>query len=225
MNKLNSSGQYSVTLTKTFTDHKDYIVIYDASTKEYNAVNIATYTKDMDPATFLATVGGIHYDLDIIPGHYEAEADTEYNYDCSCWIDTYDSYWVDTKYRDREADMYFEVQAASGKDLEKFAALAQEAVVENRAQDMSSRLGLSLERSQEVVRLTMAWQRSGGKNLSVDEQDSFSKELLGFSITDAKKAMTSSSTEASMDQLIDKAAQTNGTSPENVRRIMNTILK
>lgn len=237
VDKLNTSGKYSVTLAKTNTLKYDYIVIYDQATDSYNAVNIGSYDVNQDAAQYLETVGGTHTDLDVLPAHYETQTRTKYEskYDvtniygdyvgCSCYITIVEDVYIPTRYRDRRADITFENTASAPKDLEKFAALAQTAVIQSRAEKLSERLGLSVDRSQEVVRLSMAWERAGGKDLSAKDQDAFSQEMLGFSITDAKKALTESAqgSSASMDQLIDQAALVNQTSPENVRQIIGEI--
>ncbi|OFZ11393.1 MAG: hypothetical protein A2Z20_07665 [Bdellovibrionales bacterium RBG_16_40_8] len=194
---LNATGLYNVSIAKTYTEQAGYIVIYDYDLNEYDAVEISYFDPYYDnAATFLEYDTGSIYDLTPLYGN---------------------------RYYDWYTGLTFEKVQSTSKDLEKYAALAQEKVIKSRAENVAAKFGLSVERSKDVVRLAMAWQKSGGKELAAKDQDSFSKELLGFSISDAKKAVTEkeSGNSRPLDSLIEKAALTNETTPENVRQIID----
>ena len=222
--ELNADGTYSVNLAKDSTLQTNYIVIYDIDLDEYDAVNIDTYAPGVDPVTYIeSAAAAIFFDLDVIPAHYEYEPYSYYDYYCDCYLTDVREVYIPTRYRDRFSGLVFEKINSTNKDLHKIAALAEEKVVLSRAENVASRFGLSVDRSKEVVRLAMAWKKAGGKNLTAKDQDAFSKELLGFSITEAKKASENylAGDKASLDQLVEKAAESNSTSPENVRQVIS----
>ena len=197
VNDLNATGLYDVSVAKTYTEQSGYIVIYDYDLNEYDAVEISYFDPYFDnAASFLESDIGSLYDLTPLAGN---------------------------RYYDWYTGLTFEKVQSTSKDLEKYAALAQEKVIKSRAENVAAKFGLSVERSKDVVRLAMAWKQSGGKELSDKQQDSFAKELLGFSITDAKAAaqQKEAGNSNALDSLVEKAALTNDTSPENVRQIID----
>jgi hypothetical protein len=225
VDQLNATGVYSVTLAKDSTLQYNYIVVYDADFNTYDAINISAYSPGQDIIAFMnANSGTSFYDLDLLPGHYELEPYDYYDSYCDCFINDVREVYVPTRYRDRVSGLTFEKQSGNSKDLETYAAIAEENVVTNRAENVASKFGLSVDRSKEVVRLAMAWQKAGGKDLTAKDQDSFSKELLGFSITEAKSAAKNANAgdKKAMDVLVEEAALANGTSPENIRQIVDT---
>lgn len=226
VNQLNATGLYDVDLAKSSTLRSNFIVIYDHDLDSYDAINIDNYAPGMDVLDYVDNnAGRFYYDLDVLPGHYEWEPYDRYDSWCECWVTDTREVWIPTRYRDRWSGFVFEKIKSSSKDLETFAALAEEATIANRAESVATKFGLSVDRSREVVRLAMAWQKQGGKNLTDKDQDAFSKELLGFSITEAKAAAKSAAegNVKAMDQLIEEAAITNSTSPEHVRQIIGAF--
>jgi hypothetical protein len=216
---LNSTGAYDVSLAKSSTLHDNFIVIYDYDLQEYDAVNISGWTPGTDPAVYVDGSYAIaYYDLDVLPAHYE------YDYDV---FGDLVSTWIPTRYQDYYTGYVFEKTGTTSKDLLKLSALAEEEVVGNRAEAVATKFGLSVDRSKEVVRLAMAWKKAGGKDLTAKDQDSFSQEMLGFSITEAKSAVKQNlaGDTAALDSLVEKAAETNETTPENVRQIISTYIK
>jgi hypothetical protein len=225
VDELNATGVYDVTLAKDSTDQFNYVVVYDHDYDSYDAINISGYKPGDNILDFMESrSGGSFYDLDLIPGYYSWDTYESYDSFCSCWVTDVRQVWVETRYRDRSSGLTFEKVSGSSKDLETYAAIAEEAVISNRAESVASKFGLSVDRSKDVVRLAMAWQKAGGKDLTAKDQDSFSKELLGFSITEAKSASQKAATgnKKAMDDLVEEAALANGTSPENIRQIVDT---
>lgn len=214
---LNAGGEIQVSMSRRSTDQRDFIVVYERQTDQYIAINIDEYTPDQDAtAYFQANRSRFFYDLDVIPGYSYYE--TEYFYYCDCYQQSLVS--VPTKYRDRRSGFVFEKIQESPKDLEKMAAMKEAAEVSQAAETLQVDFGLSAERSQEIAQLTKEWQKAGGKNLSVAEQDAFAAEVLGFTISDAMASFKGESS-VTLDELIEKAALTNGTSPEHMKEIVS----
>ncbi|OFZ11395.1 MAG: hypothetical protein A2Z20_07675 [Bdellovibrionales bacterium RBG_16_40_8] len=239
---LNASGEYDVTLVKSSTERKNYIVIYDKDLHAYDAINLSGYTPGADAAAFLNTQATVYSGLVLIPGHYEWYPTYGYGYGynypsygnnyydsfCNCW--TYgpdysqiNYVWIEDQYRDPGSGLTFEKINATSKDLEKISGLAEQKVVQMRAQNVAARFGLSTERSQDVVRLAIAWQKDGGKELTDNVQDSYAKEMLGFSITEAKSAIkkSESGNTEGLDDLVKKAALANDITPEQVKQLID----
>lgn len=140
----------------------------------------------------------------------------------------YDYYWYDDYYYDWGCDCYYsygyEKNMSTPKDLEKRAAQKEQEYIATTAQKMEAQFGLSADRSQEVAALTLAWKKAGGRNMTKAEADSYTKQLLGFTNTELVEA-TQSNDLVKIDQLIEKAANTNQTSPEHIREIIRSITK
>jgi hypothetical protein len=220
---LNASGAYSVTLVKSDTLVYDYIVIYDADYDEYDAIYIGNYTAGQDILAYMANAT-IYYDLTYNPGYYDWELYEYYDSFCACYVWDYRSVWIEETYTGYGRT--FEHGAEAPKDVALYAELAEEQVVASRATEVSEKFGLSVDRSKEVVRLTMAWQKAGGKDLTERDQDAFSQEMLGFSITEAKaavKAKNEGNPEA-VEDLVERAAATNETTPEHVKSLIDTYI-
>ncbi len=229
--ELNLDEEFDVTLVKKSTLQENFIVIYDPYTDSYDALNIDNYNPEVDNAAdyYFDNSGRAFYDLDVIPGHYETEYDyTVIGYDIDGYaIWGYEPYdvWVPTRYRDRYADITFEKVAATPKDLAKVAALKEVAQLEKSAEFLSSEFGLSLTRSKEVARLSAHWKKASLKGMTAAEQDSFSTELLGFSITAGKAAVKDSmnGNSAKIEDLVESAASKNGITPEHASKLMTKV--
>ena len=194
---LNTTGYYDVSLTKTYTYHAGYIVIYDYDLNEYDAIYVNDFIPGYDdPSYYLSHYGDAYYDL--IPVGFN---------------DYYDPY----------SGLTFEKVNATSKDLEKFAALAEQKVINMRAKHVATEFGLSMERSKDIVSLAMAWQKAGGKDLPEQAQDSYAKEILGFTITSAKNAVNerNAGNTKPLDDLIGKAAEKNDQTPEMINQIIS----
>lgn len=229
--ELNLDVDFEVSLVKKSTLQDDFIVIYDPYTDSYDAIDIDNYDPAIDNAAdyYFNNSGRNFFDLDVIPGHYEVD----YNYT----IIGYDEYgnsvwgyepvevWVPTRYRDRHADITFEKVAATPKDLAKVAAIKEVAMLEKKAQFLSSNFGLSLNRGKEIARLSAHWAKASKKGMTAAEQDTFSTELLGFSITDGIQAAQdmAAGNATNLNDLVQSAAATNGITPEHASRLMTKV--
>ena len=230
--ELNLDEEFDVTLAKKSTLEANFIVIYDPYTDSYDAINIDNYDPAIDNAAdyYFDNSGRAFYDLDVIPGHYETDYTyTVVGYDADGYaIWGYEIYetWIPTRYRDRYSGFVFEKTNATPKDLAKVAALKEQAELDKSAKFLSKEFGLSLERSKEVARLTSHWKKASLKGMTDAEQDAFSTELLGFSITAGKKAAKRAmeGDAASLQTLIESAAKTNGITPEHVSKLLNKTI-
>lgn len=222
---LNASGEYTVQLVKTFTNQTDYIVILDADTNEYRAVDIGDFKAGDDVVQYINSAT-IYEDLDFIPGYYTYDVYEYYDLDCECYLTDVDQTWHETTYRDRWTGMSFEKANETPKDIALYAEVAEETIVSSRALGVSEKFGLSVDRSKDVVRLAMAWERAGGKDLTNKDQDAFSQEMLGFSITEAKGAIKAKAegVDEPLENLIERAAETNDTTPEHVKSLIDTYI-
>jgi len=228
--ELNLDQEFSVELVKSSTQKTDYIVIYDPFTDSFDAINIKNYDPSLDSATeyYNLNSASFYFDLDEIPGHWETTevsgwyTDWEGDEVYGTWEE---DYYVDTQYRDRRLNVYFEKVSASSKDLAKISAIKEAAQIEKSAQFLSSSFGLSLQRSKEISRLTSHWKKASKKAMTDAEIDSFSTELLGFSMTKGLKVAKESTegNSAGLNQLIKTAADKNNISPEHATRLMTKL--
>ena len=228
---LNLDAEFDVSLIKSTTFKYNFVVIYDPYTDSYEAININDYDPAVSNASnyYYDSADKNYYNLAVIPGHYEIDfrqvnvGFDEYGYP----ITEYETYnnWVDTSYRDSYTGFVFEKIAATPKDLAKVAALKEVAVLDKKAKFLAANFGLSLDRGDEVARLAAHWKKSSIKGMTHAEQDSFSTELLGFSIT-AGKAVAKQATEGNfsgVQDLVDQAAKVNGITPEHATKLMTKV--
>jgi hypothetical protein len=230
INNLNLDADFNVTLTKKSTLEQNFVVIYDPYTDSYDAINIDNYSPSSDAAEYyFANSGRAFFDLDVIPGHYELDYEytiVGYDYDgYAVWGYDYVDVWVPTRYRDRSSGILFEKTASTPKDLAKVAAIKEIATLDKKAKFLSSEFGLSLSRGQEVARLSAHWKKASLKGMTAAEQDNFSTELLGFSITAGKKAAKSAMEGESSDlnKLVNDAAKLNKITPEHASKLMTKM--
>jgi len=124
------------------------------------------------------------------------------------------------------SNLVFEKTAGSTKDMEKAAALVEQLKTEEMASHLASEFGLSDDRSIEVAKLASSWQQlSKSRALTNADADAFAQELAGVNfaeINNANKALMGGST-AELNQVIQKAAEVNGTTPENMSLIMTKL--
>jgi hypothetical protein len=90
---------------------------------------------------------------------------------------------------------------------------------------LKAQFGLSDERSREVARLAVQLAGTNKKAMTDKDYDAFSKELLGTTIGKFQSAMKAAreGNAASMNSIIETAAQVNGVGPEHMNQIMNGL--
>ena len=124
--------------------------------------------------------------------------------------------------------MVFEETTASAKDLERIGSFLEKKNLHKKASHLEGQFGLSEKRSFEVAKLlTNIKTVSKSRNITSKDMDAFSKKLLGFNFKEATTAYTNLSEGESdrWEELMKKAAQTNGLSPESMKDIMSSLLK
>jgi hypothetical protein len=122
-------------------------------------------------------------------------------------------------YEDVYGNLYEKTQGNS-KDLLAVTAKVQEAQLGLIADKISADYGLSEERGMELAKMAGEWNElKNSRELTDADADKFSVGALGFKLSDAIKAGKDGDTKA-VDKLIEKAAETNDTTPENIRNIM-----
>ncbi len=239
--ELNLDAEFEVELIKKSTDQSDFIVIYDPLYDSYDAIDIQNYDPALDSAVdyYFTNSASFYYDLDEIPGHYEGrwvgEWVDEYAWDESTqswydtgfntYVETYEDVWIKTKYRDVATGLYFEKTSASAKDLAKVAAIKEVATINKTAEHLSSNFGLSIDRAKEIAKLSSNWKKASKKSMTDAEIDAFSSELLGFSITTGKEAVSEmlAGDDTKLEALVDQAAEANGITPEHATKLMTKV--
>jgi hypothetical protein len=187
------------TLVKSNTLQYDYIVVYDQDYKSYDAYYIGDYHVGDNVSDYITLHNSQnYYDLTDLGGNL---------------------------YQDYYTGVTFEETSASSKDLQKVAALKQELTVQKSAKNLKAQFGLSDDRSREVARLAVQLAGTDKKSMTDKDYDGFSKELLGTSIGKFQAAMKAAKegNAASMNSIIETAAQVNGVGPEHMNQIMNGL--
>lgn len=122
-------------------------------------------------------------------------------------------------YSDYYGNLY-ETTTGTGKDLEKAAAFVEDLQADKVADQLVADYGLSEKRGLQVAKLTLEWSKLKKKRSVTDaDADAFSTEILGFSLNDGIKAVKKAQLEgetSDLNALIDRAADQNGLSPEQV---------
>ncbi len=122
-------------------------------------------------------------------------------------------------YSDYYGNLY-EMTTGTGKDLEKAAAFVEDLKADKIADQLVADYGLSEKRGLQVAKLTLEWSKLKKKRSVTDaDADAFSTEILGFSLNDGIKAVKKAQLEgetSDLNALIDRAADENGLSPEQV---------
>jgi hypothetical protein len=126
-----------------------------------------------------------------------------------------------------EVEMTFSEVQGTAKDLEKVAAFKETYKMKKMQDLLTYDFGLSEKRSEGVAKLVLNWKKvSKGRAMSNADADAFSKSLIGVNINEAVEAFKKSAEgdAASLEVLINKAAKVNGTSPENMKGLLNNLL-
>ncbi len=162
-------------------------------------------------------------------GYYAIDIDSVYRYD---YASDYDYFWSEATpvwyagngyYEDFWGNLYEKVSGNS-KDLLAVSARVEEKMNEIVGTKISADYGLSQERGVEIAKLVGEWNKIKSTRAMTDaDADKFSVPVLGFKLTDAINAAKTGDTET-VDSLIEKAADTNDTTPEHVRDLMRKFV-
>ena len=123
--------------------------------------------------------------------------------------------------------MVFEEGNSDKKDLEKIAAEMEGAEVSEISEKLVAKFGLSEERATEVAKIQNAYDKiSSKRSLTKRDQDTLTKELVGTDYASAQAALENhlNGDSDKMEELLDKAAEINGTTPEHMTEILGDVL-
>ena len=121
------------------------------------------------------------------------------------------------------------LQAAgnSQKDMEKIAAIRERHFINAISMQLSSRYGLSEKSSLRLAKVTHQWNRlAGSRELTDKDAEAFSTKMIGSSIKDVQAALKKSvdGDNTDLKLKIDVAAETLGASPEQINKILMSVL-
>ncbi len=211
--EINGSDlKFKYTLVKSDTLREDYAV-FECSGKcsglgRYRAINLKNY------------VPGTIYDEYRSDG---TSARSHLRSTNSKHLNFFDLDYVgDGVYQDYSTGALFEKTQGSSKDLAKLAAIKEDYKVAAQAKNLSSRFGLSKQRGIEIAKLNSHWKKASKKSMTRAEIDGYSTELLGFSMSKGIEAFNEAieGNADKLDNLLDKASDKNGITPEHAEKIM-----
>ena len=123
--------------------------------------------------------------------------------------------------------MTFSEDKGKAKDLEKLGAVKEAFATKKVKEVLNFDYGLSEKRSESVAKLVVNWSKvSNNRAMTSADADAFTKKLIGVNINDATEAYKASleGDSTSLDSLIEKAADVNETSPENMKDLFNNLV-
>ena len=123
--------------------------------------------------------------------------------------------------------MTFSEDKGKAKDLEKLGAVKEAFATKKVKELLNFDYGLSEKRSESVAKLVVNWKKvSNNRAMTSADADAFTEKLIGVNINEATEAYKSSleGDSASLDSLIEKAADVNETSPENMKELFNNLV-
>ncbi len=120
----------------------------------------------------------------------------------------------------------FDSAGANQKDLEILQAYSDTTRIASAGRILAAQYGLSEDQGQRVAKLGKEWDTlSKSRQMTDADLDAFSQDLVGFSVSEARKAAKAAmeGNTAQSEALIEKAAANLETTPENVQRILATF--
>lgn len=197
--RMNIDLGYDLELVKTNTYQYDYIVVYDWDLDSYDAYYVGNYNPGENLSRFLDW-NDFRFYYDLIPLGLN-------------------------EYKDYRTGIIFEKTKPSDKDRLKMAALEEALLVKKGAETLNTQFGLSQERSFEVAKLAVIWQKTPKERMTDADHDRFAKDVLGHSITEYKNAVTKkmSGDASDLKQLIADTAEFNGVTPEQMNQVIGGV--
>jgi hypothetical protein len=226
-----------------------YIVYKNNTTGEYMAYNLSKWDGQTMTtlSQYVADSNDIVHNLDlkqewVTTGHTEDDYDyrwiTTSNWDATCSCNqnhsSYDYVKIGSHYVD-DSGYYpfyygggfrFENEGGASKDLETLAALREEKSVDNLSKTFKNQYSLSNDRAQELAKLSYKYMRvENARELTTTEKDKFALKSLGVSMNDIENAMKKKAegSEADYQNLLQKAAQVNNTTPEMIGKFFDQM--
>lgn len=199
VHRLNIDAGYDVSLVKTNTQQADYIVVYDYDYGTYDAYDLRYYNPGENLNNYLNLHDSSFY-YDLMPSAFGT-------------------------YTDEWSGLIFEKTQASSKDRLKMAALEEGLMIKKASDVLNVQFGLSQERSFEVAKLAVIWQKTPKERMTDADHDKFSKEVLGHTITQYKNAVAKKlvGNGSELNQLIEDTAAFNGVTPEQMNQVLDNV--
>lgn len=251
---LEAETGHAHTIAKLNTEKGNFAVYKDEVTGEFKAYNMDKWDRETmtTVAQFMAngTVDGVDVVRNLAQnkvwvedGYWKAiyetryEWRTEYDTFCKCYEEKYTPYdhyvgqrWVDTSHwytYYTGSGFRFENTSTASKDLDTIAALKEEAAEEFIAHKLKSEFSLSSNRAEELAKLANRYQKlENSRELTTSEKDKFAVEALGVSMTQVESALKAKAegNERSYERLLEAAAKTNNTTPEQIGKFFNEMV-
>ncbi len=123
-------------------------------------------------------------------------------------------------------EFVFDETSEAGKDLEKAYGLIDAHKTTKIGEALAAEFGLSEERGMRIAKLVSDWQKlSKSRSMTNADANIFSRELLGVDMNKAESAIVKhlQGDDSEVADLVKKAAQVNGTGPEQMNELLNTI--
>lgn len=232
-------------IAKLYTEDSDYVVYKNQVTGEYVAYNMRKFEKNnmktLDQYLAVAIPGtDIVHNLErtdyyVESGYwediYESRWVDSYSYDsfCDCYVNNgyYESYWVGQRWVDNsywtayysKGGFLFDNTSARSKDLELIAAMDESAGEKYVSSKLKSQFSLSTNRADELAKTLTRYQKlENVRELTDSEKNLFAKDAFGVSMAEFEKAVKDKGLgrEESYKKLLEKAAETNQTTPEKI---------
>lgn len=199
VHRLNIDAGYDVTLVKTHTLQSDYIVVYDHDYGTYDAYDLDYYNPGENINSYLALYDNNFY-FDLLPSGFGS-------------------------YTDEWSGLIFEKTEPTSKDRLKMAALEEGLMIKKASDVLNVQFGLSQERSFEVAKLAVIWQKTPKERMSDADHDQFAKEVLGHTISEYKGAVAKKlvGNGSELNQLIQDTATLNGVTPEQMNQVLDNV--
>lgn len=199
VHRMNIDLGYDLELVKTYTNQYDYIVVYDWDLGSYDAYYLGAYNPGENLFNYLNIYDyNFYYDLDYIGNNY---------------------------YEDYYTGLIFEKTKPTNKDRLKMAALEETLLIKKGAETLNAEFGLSQERSFEVAKLAVIWQKTPKERMTDADHDKFAQDILGHSISEYKAAVQKkmSGDSADLNKMISDTAEFNGVTPEQMNKVIDGV--
>jgi uncharacterized lipoprotein YehR (DUF1307 family) len=241
-------------IAKLDTEKGQYVVYKNEVTGEYVAYNMDKWNRDTMSSMDQYMANGAVEGTDIVhhlestttwvnSGYWESVYDnwsetySYYDEGCECWeTETeYYSVYMGERYVDTShwytyytgGGFRFDNTSSQSKDLDTLAALKEETAEKFMAFKLKSEFSLSANRAEELAKLANRYQKlENSRELTTTEKDKFAMEALGVSMTQVESAIKAKAegNEARYEQLLETAAKTNNTTPEQIGKFFNEMV-
>lgn len=116
--------------------------------------------------------------------------------------------------------------SVTNKDTLKRAAVVEQYLVAEMAQQVKGKFGLSAERSLKIAKAANHFRKySSTRALTAEDTNAYASEIMGVDFKSVEKAVESSmkGNVSAFSSVIEKAAEKNGTTPEKMSEIVSSL--